>query len=490
MPKLLPEVFVSNASLASLVSKQVKQGLLRKLGSRVYTTNLHEKPEVLIRRHAWFLVGELFPGAVIVDRTALEYRLATDGSVFVVSSKKRPVILPGLSIYPRKGHPSLPEDQPFMGGMHLSCPARAYLENMRPSRSRKHAIARTLSKQEVEEKLETMLQSAGAQALQTLRDDAKKIAGVLGLKKECKALENLIGTLLGTRSVRLSSPQAIARSRGEPYDAKRLDLFQALYEALSAKHLPNRLMKHTPLALPFFEAYFSNFIEGTEFEVEEAVQIVYEGKMPSNRPADAHDILGTYQMTSNIREMKQVPKNIEEFLMLLKRRHAKLMEGRPELNPGAFKTVGNRAGSTMFVEPELVLGTLRKGFEWLQALPHPFHRAVFMMFLVTEVHPFADGNGRCARLMMNAELVAEGQTRIIIPTIFRGNYLAALKSLSHNRQAEPLIRVLDFAQEYTASIDWSDVEKAQKMLMKTHAFEDTAEAEARGVRLIFPISRV
>ena len=35
-----------------------------------------------------------------------------------------------------------------------------------------------------------------------------------------------------------------------------------------------------------------------------------------------------------------------------------------------------------------------------------------MMFLVSEVHPFADGNGRAARIMMNAELVAAGEVVI------------------------------------------------------------------------------
>jgi fido (protein-threonine AMPylation protein) len=35
-----------------------------------------------------------------------------------------------------------------------------------------------------------------------------------------------------------------------------------------------------------------------------------------------------------------------------------------------------------------------------------------MMFLISEVHPFADGNGRIARIMMNAELVAAGEERI------------------------------------------------------------------------------
>ncbi len=233
MPKLLPEVFVSNASLASWVSREIKRGSLRKLGSRVYTTNLKENPEVLVRRHAWFLVEELFPGAIIVDRTALEHRPAVDGSIFIVSNKKRPIILPGLSIYPRKGHGPLEEDKLFMGGLYLSCPARAYLENMRKSRARKGSVSRTLSRKEIEEKLEALLQSIGQEALKILRDDCRRISSILGLGKEYKALDALIGTLLGTRKVPVRSPIAMARIRGEPYDAKRLDLFQKLYETLA-----------------------------------------------------------------------------------------------------------------------------------------------------------------------------------------------------------------------------------------------------------------
>jgi len=42
-----------------------------------------------------------------------------------------------------------------------------------------------------------------------------------------------------------------------------------------------------------------------------------------------------------------------------------------------------------------------------------------MMFMISEVHPFNDGNGRIACVMMNAELVRADQSHIIIPTVFR-----------------------------------------------------------------------
>jgi fido (protein-threonine AMPylation protein) len=108
------------------------------------------------------------------------------------------------------------------------------------------------------------------------------------------------------------------------------------------------------------------------------------------------------------------------------------------------------------------------------------------MFLVSEVHPFADGNGRTARVMMNAELVAAGEGRIIVPTVYRTNYLMALKALSQNGITGALVRAMDFAQRYTAAVDFSDMDRARAMLDQTHAFADPNEADAAGIRLTLP----
>ena len=110
----------------------------------------------------------------------------------------------------------------------------------------------------------------------------------------------------------------------------------------------------------------------------------------------------------------------------MKARHAVIMGGRPEMGPGQFKERANRAGSTEFVLPEMVEGTLRRGFEVGAGLVSRFSRAVCMMFIASEVHPFADGDRPTARIMMNAELEAAGEVRLIGPTVFRLNYLSSL----------------------------------------------------------------
>jgi hypothetical protein len=57
--------------------------------------------------------------------------------------------------------------------------------------------------------------------------------------------------------------------------------------------------------LPFYEAYFSNYIEGTEFTLDEAAAIVFAGDVPSDRPADAHGVLGTYEVVSDPLEIAE-----------------------------------------------------------------------------------------------------------------------------------------------------------------------------------------
>lgn len=480
----MPEVFVSDTAISKAVSEAVARGQLRKLGSRLYTRNLDEAPERLVLRNWYYLITAYYPDALITDRTALDNQPAPDGSVCLVSDKKRDVVLPGLVFRPRKGPRPLESDRPFIGGARLASTARAYLENMRPARARGGRVARTLSRQEVEDRLDTLIRNQGEEALNRLRDEARQIAPQLGLEKEFDDLYELIGTLLGTRDAEIKGAAGKARAAGRPYDPERIRLFETLFAALRETVPVTRpVPKPTGTAnanLSFFEAYFSNFIEGTEFSVEEAEEIVFGGVIPQERPNDAHDILGTYRIVSDPTEMSTLPGDFHEFIALLRRRHAAFMEARPDKNRGAFKTKINRAGNTVFVAPELVTGTLEQGFAFLQGLGEPFQRAVFMMFIISEVHPFTDGNGRVARIMMNAELIAGGQERIIIPTAYHTDYLGALKAIAHNAHTRPLIRMLGRAQEYTHAIDWRDLETARIMLEQTGAF---AEGENANLRL-------
>ncbi len=481
------ETFVSTSKTTKLASKAVRSGKLRKLASRLYTYDLNGAPEAIVRRNLWPIVAGYFPDALIADRTALEGAPAKDGSVFLVSRKAQSdVVLPGFRLRPRRGAAAQSGDVPFMGVLRLSSPARTLLDNFASSRSRGLA-SRTLSRKEIEKHLDRLLRQSGEDELNRLRDEARRLAPTINRKQEFAALNRMIGALLNTQADNLKTPVARARRKGVPYDPARIDLFEMLRAELHrTSPQTRRAAPSDGTTLPFFEAYFSNFIEGSEFAVEEAADIVFENRIPKARPQDAHDILGTYRIVVDTAGMSRLPDTFTDFERLLKRRHAEIMRARPDKMPGHYKAESNRAGGTMFVAPDLVRGTLEQGFKSYRSLMTPFQRAVFMMFLIAEVHPFADGNGRIARIMMNAELVAAKEQRIIVPTIYRNNYLAALKTISNYTSAEPLIRMLEFAQRFSLSIDWTGFHKAEADLKAAKAFLDSNEAEEQGIRLRLP----
>jgi Fic family protein len=147
------------------------------------------------------------------------------------------------------------------------------------------------------------------------------------------------------------------------------------------------------------------------------------------------------------------------------------MKERPEADPGEFKTRTNRAGNTEFVLPRMVRGTLMEGSRLLPTVPEGTARALLAMFLISEVHPFTDGNGRLARLVMNAELSVAGSCRIIIPTLFREEYLDCLRNLTRNADPVPYLNAMQRIHAWTAAFDYEDLDRVIAMMTRCNAFE-------------------
>jgi hypothetical protein len=482
----LPEIF--RATERAAASRATTRGELRRLARGLYTTNLDEPAEQLIRRR-WMDVAALyFPGAVIVDRSAVEGRPSEDGSLFLDSGPKpRPSTreLPGLTLRPRSGPGPLSDDMPF-GDLHRSSQARTALDNMRPSRARK-GIARTLDRGELEQWLERIAQTAGEEELLRIRDQARRIAPELNGSGDQRDFDSLIASLLGTGESTLQSDAGRARGARSPYDSNRLALFERLHGALSGHIFPVVPERPDPnRVFAFFEAYFSNFIEGTEFDLDEAREIIFEGSIPSERPADAHDIIGTFEALTDPELRSRTPRDADDLLELAVTLNRRILVGRPETKPGEIKTVPNRAGGTSFVAPEMVRGTLREAWRFYSTLGAGMPRALFAMFTITEVHPFADGNGRTARAITNAELSADGKCRLLIPLAFRPDYLGALRALSRQQNPEPLIRVGERLQDWATRIDFSSMQTATEAMQGTNALVPSDQAETEGLILLDP----
>jgi hypothetical protein len=467
-------------------SRAVARGDAIRLAPGIYTADVETPVELQVRRDLWRVVAERLPDAVVTDRTARAPTWRPDEAIAVFAAhphRRRVITLPGATIVARTGPGPQPEDPPFRDGTRIASEPRALLENARRSRRSGPLPPSTLSPPELADWIADLVVARGAERVNRLRDQARDLAGVLDLESEFVVVDRLIGAALGTKLLPEDATPAIgALHSGKGFDRERVERFDDVAGQLAVVDVP-AIAQQEPIPVPFlfFEAYFSNFIEGTEFTVDEALEVVFDEATPTNHPAgDAHDVRGTFALVNDPTDRSRTATDYDEFVELLIDRHRTLLAGRPEHEPGEFKRRANQAGGYVFVAPELVAGTLEQAYSRSLSVPTGFARAVYWLFAIAEVHPFSDGNGRIARIFANAELSTARLAREIIPTVLRFEYLNALRLTSNHGVVDALVRVCAFAQQWSAAIDFSTVDGARSSLEATNAFADpTTDPSAR-----------
>jgi len=453
--------------------RRLHAGRLKRIVPGVVTDLAEETWPSLVARERIRILAALYPKAVVGPRSAFHGGVPSQGVMYLTYSYTKKVELPGMTVQLLDGHGPARGDAPMMGReLYFPSTPRVLLENLTVSRA---AVRKSVGKAEVERRLIETCEARGEEALNVLREQARALAPTLGLEREFGILDALIGGVLGTKKTEMSTPAGKGLAANVPYDANRLALFEAL--AVELRSVPLR-QPAAPVKseqgrahFAFLESYFSNFIEGTEFDVGDARAFVLEGKPVIERPKDSHNIIGVFRQALNPGWANQTLGSGEPVLNQLRERHADQMKARPEVGPGEFKTQANRAGNTEFVSPRLVRGTLVEGSKLLPTVPPGSARALLAMFLVSEVHPFTDGNGRLARLVMNAELSVVDGCRIIVPTLFRDEYLDCLRALTRERIVKPYLDAMQRIHEWTAAFDYEDLDKVIADMKACNAFE-------------------
>ncbi len=455
------------------ISRGVKTGKLVKLFTGIYTDEVDRDAAAIIRENVWEVAAHLFPGGVISHRTALDPRPTSEGFFHVTHNRSRRIEIHGITMVEMKGPGPIEGDKKMSTfNIYQSQYERALLENLQVS---KGAVSKSLGRKFVEQALYDRLLRGSEKEISRIRDRAREIADQLDMPKEFAILNTIVGALLSTQPAKeLSTEVGRAIAKGEPFDSERLKMMESLAIDLGKENFtkhPALSGKEAWFNFSFFEAYFSSYIEGTILTIEEAKQVI-ESKNPlPNKRDDSHDVLGTFMLTNDLDEMRAIPKTAEHLIEILQRRHSILLMSRGEKNPGMFKPRNNQAGSYQFVDHRLVLGTLKKSFKFYEYLDDPVARAFFVMFMIAEIHPFEDGNGRISRLMMNAELVAANLSKVIIPTVYRTDYLGALRAMSLRLNSIPLTRMLSRAFDFSATLKQPAFEEMHAYLRSCNAFE-------------------
>ncbi len=474
----MAELIFPSSEDALKASRLTAQGKLHRIRNGIYinTSNAVEITRTLNSK--WMEIAcKIFDGPVAVARTAAELKPA-EGELYFISGKlraQRAVQVGHLRFHISPGNTDSGVEQVNLK-MKRSGLARYCLENLAPSRG-DTASKKTLGAEWVESELIKHMQRGGEKSVNALRDEARTLGPILQLDKEFEKLNTIIAAILSTHPEEgiLQTRLGIASAKGEPFDPLRVERFGQLARYLNDAVLTQNMYEYNKSGwrnLTFFESYFSNFIEGTEFTLKEAEAIAFEKKVNYQRHEDSHDILAHIEISGDMQEMHQVPASATELIDILKTRHGILLAERPNKRPGEFKLNPNKAGGTDFVLPDLVEGTLVQGFEIYPSVPAGIKRSIFIHFLISEVHPFDDGNGRISRIMMNAELVSQGQHKLIIPIVQRENYLNGLRSATRQRRFRTMVKVLHLMQSYAASLDWNEYDELKKTLQENAADQE------------------
>jgi Fic family protein len=101
------------------------------------------------------------------------------------------------------------------------------------------------------------------------------------------------------------------------------------------------------------------------------------------------------------------------------------------------------AGSAASFPPPAEVGPLMGDLgQWLAGADPSLENAFEAHYRLVSVHPFSDGNGRTARLLMNLLLLRGGYPPVVIGPEHRPDYIDALELRQTTREAEPYRRLM------------------------------------------------
>ena len=135
MPIIVPG---DDKTEARRLQRLTDQGQLRRIYRSIYTDDLVQPLESIVRRELFALCALIAPGSIISHRSALEGRRPTaGGNVFLTGANRRDFDLPGVTLRLAQGTGPLDSDiriPTFGGDAFISSQARALLENLTVSR--------------------------------------------------------------------------------------------------------------------------------------------------------------------------------------------------------------------------------------------------------------------------------------------------------------------------------------------------------------------
>jgi len=197
--------------------------------------------------------------------------------------------------------------------------------------------------------------------------------------------------------------------------------------------------------------YHSNAIEGNTLTLGETRAFLLHGITAQGKPfRDYLDIKGHNEAIAYLEQIVRGQEPLTE--VVIRELHRILLvepydvdavtaDGRPtrrRIAIGQYKTAPNHVRTSTgevhyYATPEETPAQMGDLMAWYRheaqsSALHPLLLAAIFHYRFVAIHPFDDGNGRMARLLMNLLLMQHGYVPIVIRLESRGDYLLALET--------------------------------------------------------------
>lgn len=191
-------------------------------------------------------------------------------------------------------------------------------------------------------------------------------------------------------------------------------------------HLKTQLDQLRPLdnpsilhALEIEYTYESNRIEGNTLTLRETELVIDQGLTVGGKSMREHlEAINHHEALLFLRDLVREQTPLSESLV--KQLHGLILRGIDRDNAGCYRNVPVMIAGSRYVPPQpwAVPVQMEQCFAWYEAHRQALHPALLaaeMHERIVTIHPFIDGNGRTARLVMNLILLSHGYPIANIP---------------------------------------------------------------------------
>jgi len=191
--------------------------------------------------------------------------------------------------------------------------------------------------------------------------------------------------------------------------------------------------------------YTSNAIEGNTLSAAETTLVIEKGITIGGKPLKDHlEAIDHYEAIRYVRALARRGTSLTEA-DLRQLHHLVVQRSHPEI-AGRYADQGRyvltETGRHIFPSPTEVPALIGDLARWLGVAPDTPETAFAAHLRLVDIHPFNDGNGRTARLLMNLILIRGGYPPVAVRPEDRPAYVAALQEAQAGRGSARFDRLL------------------------------------------------